>query len=269
MRSGVLERGGLSLRVLLHGGEPRRWPSWRQLVRGFRNLCRVLGPAALFMPPSEGQEPRALTDTVQVVGGRKCAETAKVHPDLRIVYNLAYGVLAGEAGRFFLVGDYTTTIQKTNRSRLVFFARSHQCWRGFRVWPRECHPSKPCIFAPADASLFFVFPGGLASVLEATTPLLARVLRRSVVVGNSWGESDRESRRRKKSAWKPRPTVVMGACLLRLRSDRHRAARFNAGSKAARSRFTMAAKGSGASSFFLTNACHSVCRDVAHSTASR
>ncbi len=38
----------------------------------------------------------------------ECAETAKVHPDLRIVYNLAYGVLAGEAGRFSLVGDYTT-----------------------------------------------------------------------------------------------------------------------------------------------------------------
>lgn len=61
------------------------------------------------MPPSEGQEPRALTVAAQAIEGRKCAETAKVHPDLRIVYNLAYGVLAGEAGRFFLVGDYTTT----------------------------------------------------------------------------------------------------------------------------------------------------------------
>lgn len=60
------------------------------------------------MPPSEGQEPRALTMAAQAIEGRKCAETAKVHPDLRIVYNLAYGVLAGEAGRFFLVGDYTT-----------------------------------------------------------------------------------------------------------------------------------------------------------------
>lgn len=60
------------------------------------------------MPPSEGQEPRALTVAAQAIEGRKCAETAKVHPDLRIVYNLAYGVLAGEAGRFSLVGDYTT-----------------------------------------------------------------------------------------------------------------------------------------------------------------
>ena len=60
------------------------------------------------MPPSEGQEPRALTVAAQAIEGRKCAETAKVHPDLRIVYNLAYGVLAGEAGKFSLVGDYTT-----------------------------------------------------------------------------------------------------------------------------------------------------------------
>lgn len=94
---------GVSLRMLLHGGEPRRWSSRRQLVRGFRNLCRVLGAAALFMPPSEGQEPRALTVSAQAIEGRKCAETAKVHPDLRIVYNLAYGVLPGEEGRFSLV----------------------------------------------------------------------------------------------------------------------------------------------------------------------
>ena len=63
------------------------------------------------MPPSEGQEPRALTVSAQAIEGRKCAETANVHPDLRIVYNLAYGVLAGEAGTFSLVGDYTTKIQ--------------------------------------------------------------------------------------------------------------------------------------------------------------
>jgi hypothetical protein len=63
------------------------------------------------MPPSEGQEPRALTVAAQAIDGRKCAETARVHPDLRIVYNLAYGVLAGAAGRFSLVGDYTTIIQ--------------------------------------------------------------------------------------------------------------------------------------------------------------
>lgn len=74
------------------------------------------------MPPSEGQEPRALTVAAQAIEGRKCAETAKVHPDLRIVYNLAYGVLAGEAGRFFLVGDYTTRFDKaTEASASVFF----------------------------------------------------------------------------------------------------------------------------------------------------
>ena len=64
------------------------------------------------MPPSEGQEPRALTVAAQAIEGRKCAETAKVHPDLRIVYNLAYGVLAGEAGKFSLVGDYTTNTKR-------------------------------------------------------------------------------------------------------------------------------------------------------------
>lgn len=73
------------------------------------------------MPPSEGQEPRALTVAAQAIEGRKCAETAKVHPDLRIVYNLAYGVLAGEAGRFFLVRDYTTnTIKHLGRLRAPF-----------------------------------------------------------------------------------------------------------------------------------------------------
>src|SRR5574343_834682 len=107
--------------MLLHGGEPRRWSSRRQLVRGFRNLRRILGPAALFMPPSEGQEPRALTVAAQANEGRKCAETAKVHPDLRIVYNLAYGVLAGAAGRFSLVGDYTTKLlQKPIPDGLLF-----------------------------------------------------------------------------------------------------------------------------------------------------
>ena len=68
------------------------------------------------MPPSEGQEPRALTVAAQAIEGRKCAETAKVHPDLRIVYNLAYGVLAGEAGRFFLVRDYTTRFSSENNA---------------------------------------------------------------------------------------------------------------------------------------------------------
>jgi hypothetical protein len=73
------------------------------------------------MPPSEGQEPRALIVAVQAIDGRKCAETAKVHPDLRIVYNLAYGVLAGEAGRFSLVGDYTTRIKRLPFGVAVFY----------------------------------------------------------------------------------------------------------------------------------------------------
>ncbi len=64
------------------------------------------------MPPSEGQEPRALIVAAQAIEGRKCAETAKVHPDSRIVYNLAYGVLADEAGRFPVTGNYTTKIKK-------------------------------------------------------------------------------------------------------------------------------------------------------------
>ena len=76
------------------------------------------------MPPSEGQEPRALTVAAQAIEGRKCAETAKVHPDLRIVYNLAYGVLADEAGRFFLVGDYTTKYKNAQLCWAFCFVRS-------------------------------------------------------------------------------------------------------------------------------------------------
>lgn len=77
------------------------------------------------MPPSEGHEPRALTVAAQAIEGRKCAETAKVHPDLRIVYNLAYGVLAGEAGRFSLVGDYTTIFFLVAASTYVDTTPSH------------------------------------------------------------------------------------------------------------------------------------------------
>lgn len=129
--------------MLLHGGEPRRWSSRRQLVRGFRNLCRVLGAAALFMPPSEGQEPRALTVAAQAIEGRKCAETAKVHPDLRIVYNLAYGVLAGEAGRFSLVGDYTTTIQRPTVLGWAFSFAESARHAGFRAVLRVPPAGRP------------------------------------------------------------------------------------------------------------------------------
>lgn len=83
------------------------------------------------MPPSEGQEPRALTVAAQAIEGRKCAETAKVHPDLRIVYNLAYGVLAGEAGRFSPVGDYTTTVFL---GEAVFCASNHKAAALAGLW---------------------------------------------------------------------------------------------------------------------------------------
>lgn len=81
------------------------------------------------MPPSEGQKPRALTVAAQAIEGRKCAETAKVHPDLRIVYNLAYGVLAGEAGRFSLVGDYTTRFKTASR-----YGSRFALWVGGGAW---------------------------------------------------------------------------------------------------------------------------------------
>lgn len=59
----------------------------------------------------------------------------------------------------------------------------------------------------------------------------------------------------------PVATAEMDASLLRLRGGSHRAARFSAGSKDSRNRSTTAAKDSGASSFFLRNACHSACRE--------
>jgi hypothetical protein len=48
-----------------------------------------------------------------------------------------------------------------------FFCPFPQCWRGFRAWPCERHPCEVGVFAPTDASLFSVFSGGHASVLEA------------------------------------------------------------------------------------------------------
>lgn len=88
------------------------------------------------MPPSEGQEPRALTVAAQAIEGRKCAETAKVPPDLRIVYNLACGILAGEAGRFSLVGDYTTKFQSKGPSYgwAFFRFRASITYRLLVVW---------------------------------------------------------------------------------------------------------------------------------------
>src|SRR5690606_39624434 len=74
-----------------------------------------------------------------------------------------------------------------------------QRWRCSRAWSRERHPCEVGVSATADASLFSVFPGGHASVLEAT-PLLARVQRRSVVVGNSCSGGDRVPSGHKKTA---------------------------------------------------------------------
>ena len=174
--------------MLLHGGEPRRWSSRRQLVRGFRNLCRVLGAVALFMPPSEGQEPRALTVSAQAIEGRKCAETAKVHPDLRIVYNLTYGVLAGEAGRFSLVGDYTTTIQRPTVLGWAFlFAGSAHC-AGFRAILRVptvsgmggmTRPVRPCSALSSLETYANFFAGAHAGGLS--WPWLTRASLPSVV----------------------------------------------------------------------------------------
>jgi len=67
------------------------------------------------MPPSEGQESRALA---QAIEGRKCAETGKVHSDARIVYKHAYGAPACVAGWFHVAGNYTTRIRRPAPTRL-------------------------------------------------------------------------------------------------------------------------------------------------------
>ena len=48
-----------------------------------------------------------------------------------------------------------------------FFCPFPQRWRSFRAWPRERRSCEVGVFAPTDASLFSVFSGGHASVLEA------------------------------------------------------------------------------------------------------
>ena len=109
------------------------------------------------MPPSEGQEPRALTVAAQAIEGRKCAETAKVHPDLRIVYNLAYGVLAGEAGRFPLVGDYTTNFKSPNSFRAFSRLPCAPVLAGLRGFASRAAPLPFLLFRPSLTSLFSVF----------------------------------------------------------------------------------------------------------------
>lgn len=106
------------------------------------------------MPPSEGQEPRALTAAAQAIEGRKCAETAKVYPDLRIVYNLAYGVVAGEAGRFSLVGDYTTTIQRPTSIGWVFSFPGSGTLRGVRRRSACATPWPPGVLKSPGSTLF-------------------------------------------------------------------------------------------------------------------
>lgn len=66
-------------------------------------------------------------------------------------------------GRFMVIFWRFYALQ----DRLGFFCPFPQCWRGFRAWPRERHPCEVGVFAPTDASLFSVFSGGHASVLEA------------------------------------------------------------------------------------------------------
>ena len=58
----------------------------------------------------------------------------------------------------------TTTIQKTNRSRLVFFTRFPLCWRGFRGWPLEHTPSKTPLSGPHSATFFSLFSAALLSI---------------------------------------------------------------------------------------------------------
>lgn len=62
-----------------------------------------------------------------------------------------------------------TNTQNPNPHRLGFFCPLLQCWCGFRAWPRERRPCEGGVFAPTNASLFSVFSGGHASVLEATS----------------------------------------------------------------------------------------------------
>ena len=51
------------------------------------------------------------------------------------VYNLSYGVLTDEAGRFPVTGNYTTTYQKANHFWLAFFLG-----RPMKN-PKACHPA--------------------------------------------------------------------------------------------------------------------------------
>ena len=65
--------------------------------------------------------------------------------------------------------DWPPKFQKPTAIGWFFFVYTRQYWRGFRARPRERHPSDICIFTLADASLFSVFSGDLASVREATS----------------------------------------------------------------------------------------------------
>jgi len=67
---------------------------------------------------------------------RKCAETAELSPDFRMVYSHGHGVLACKAGRFPIRGNYTTTIQRPTVLLGVFLC-------GFRT-PRRLPGRSAC-----------------------------------------------------------------------------------------------------------------------------
>ena len=109
------------------------------------------------MPPSEGQEPRALTVEAQAIEGRKCAETAKVHPDARFVYNSAHGDLARKAGRFPVTGNYTTIFKSPNSFRAFSRLAAAPVLAGFRGFASRAAPLPISRFWPSVASLLSVF----------------------------------------------------------------------------------------------------------------
>ena len=73
------------------------------------------------------------------------------------VYNHAYGVLAGEAGRFSLVGDYTTNTKTPTRLSWGFFLGDRAyCPVLLRATAESCGPRPPHLLAcSAPGSLSF------------------------------------------------------------------------------------------------------------------
>ena len=114
----------------------------------------------------------------------------------------------GDATTMLTYGDSTSQISNdlsklTARLRqqppfryvdeVIHIDREQRSMRGFRPWSRERHPCEVVVSAAAAASLFSVFSGGHASVLEATSFAGAGLVGRSVVVGNSCSGGDSSS----------------------------------------------------------------------------